>query len=112
MLGRDDPLQPVEHPLVVPGQESEKLLERPGRHAGRQSDRLDALAIEVRQLTADVDREVFPAAMIVEAVGESTDEPIELREKRLQGVSVHARFPEPVRGPEFEPDDARWEAQS
>ena len=101
MLGRDDPLQPVEHPLVVPRQLTEKLLEGARGHAGGQGDRFDALAVEVRQLTADVDREMLAAAVIAEAVRESTDEPGELREKRLQGFGIHDASPEPMRGPEF-----------
>lgn len=101
MLGRDDSLQRVEHPFVVPRQQTRKLLERADGHA----DRFDALAIQVRQLTGDVNREWAPSAMIAKAVRDSTDEPRELREERLQGFGIHFKSPGPMRGPEFPTKD-------
>ena len=83
MLGRDDLLQLVEHPFVIPRQVTEKLLERAGGHARGDGDRFDALAWKVRQLTAEVGRKMLPAAVIVKTVRESVDEPGELRDKGL-----------------------------
>ena len=52
-VARHQPLQGVDELLLVPGQRIEKLLQGPRRNVGGQGDRLDTLAVQVRQLPLD-----------------------------------------------------------
>ena len=57
MFRSNDLLQSVACQIFMPTMLAEKLLERSHGHVGRQGDRLDALAGQVRELAIDVDRE-------------------------------------------------------
>ena len=74
VVGADESLQPVAHPVLIPLQLAEELLQGPGRHAGLDGDGLDALAGQVGELPGDVDGQVSAGILALEAVIEEAQE--------------------------------------
>lgn len=58
MLVTDDVLKPVTLLVMIPVVLAEELLQRSGRHAGIDRDRLDALLGDIGELPRDIDRQV------------------------------------------------------
>ena len=74
VLVADDLLEPVARPVVIPAVLAEELLQGPGRHAGVDGDRLDALLGDVGELPGDVHRQVGAGVLAREAVVEPLEE--------------------------------------
>jgi hypothetical protein len=91
VLGRDDLLHGVPHSEFIPRKQAEKLLQGARRHAGSQSDRFDALAIEVRELHLDIHRKMIPRPSIDKTVGKSLDKPLKLWQQPSQLLGIHAK---------------------
>ena len=89
--GPECSLEVVAQGVVVPVVLAEELLQGPGRHAGVDGDRLDALLGEVRELAGDVHRQVgagvFPGEAVAEPLEELLERGLELADLR----DVHAR---------------------
>src|SRR5271166_310965 len=90
MLASDDLLQPIAHAVVVPPELTQELLERPRGHAGFNRDRLDALVWQVRQLPADVDRQVSPGICSREAIVEPLEKSGKFGTQLTNLVGIHA----------------------
>ena len=74
MLLGDDLLQAVAGQIFLPTMLAEELLQRSHGHVGRQGDRLDALAGQVRKLTVHIDRQMRPRVLAVQSSRRSVSE--------------------------------------
>src|SRR5436190_4572032 len=90
VITRNAPLQRVDQLLLVPFQRIEKLLQRPRRDTGGQGDRLDALAIQLRQLALDVRAQVLARVLTAKAIIKLMKELFQLRFQATNLGGVHA----------------------
>jgi hypothetical protein len=94
MLSSDDLLHTIPHSILIPRQQTQKLLKRSRCHAGLQGDRLNALSIQVGQLSPKVNRQVLTTATIHKAIRKPTHEPFQFRDELSQSFGIHAKSSE------------------
>jgi hypothetical protein len=74
VLGGDSVLELIPHPKVVPFGQAQELLQGFGSHPGGQSNGLDALSVEVRELALHINAQVMSCLLIHEAIVEESEE--------------------------------------
>lgn len=89
MLGGHQLLAAVTQPLFVPPDGFEKTLERAGRHALSQRERLDILALHIAEQPANVNRQQQPASGTAKAVGKQTQKLGQQFSKRCDILERH-----------------------
>ncbi|OWK40569.1 hypothetical protein FRUB_05488 [Fimbriiglobus ruber] len=90
MFGDNDLLHPIAHPLLVPIEGFEELLEGPWGDTEPQRDRLNRLTLQVGQLTTKRDGQMGASAAVVETIAEASDVPVEFGKKRTERFGIHA----------------------
>jgi hypothetical protein len=90
MLGGHDVLQPIAHPIFVPLELAEKLLQRPRGYTCFQGDWLDALLRQIGELPTHVHTQVRARIFTTEAIAETIEESGKLCFQPAKLVGVHA----------------------
>src|SRR6478736_1618480 len=89
VLGGDDLLQPLPQRVFVPNMLSDKLLQRSHLDLGPQRDWLNTLALQVRQLSFNINRQVLARVTPREAVIKPGQELRQLRLQLANLLSIH-----------------------
>src|SRR5262249_52101526 len=89
MIAGDELLHTIAGARMIPDIAIEKFLERTGGHVVEQSDRLDALALQIAELPANVMAEMFARLGSSEAVGKLVQKLGQGRCERKNLISRH-----------------------